>query len=419
MIWKCLCLGFLQGATCHTLIGLFGEENKKYFINSVLSTLFTFVLSFMIPTVYSLCLGHLIFIISNILLKKNFYISITTTLFVVLLEFIFIPLNHIMNEYSFGWEYILSIFLCFFLFMNYYVQNTNKIEKEWLQQVSILSLKQAIMIIFMIFIGILLNSFIGIALYQSTIIAHFIGLLFMILVFTFVYLLIYLFTYIYKYKQLEDSMNKWQKESRDYINVIRSQRHDFNFHVHAIVGLIENEEYEECRKYVTNVANEATHVNDIMPVHDAVVGSMLYNMRETARKKGTDITYDITYDMEHVVCNSFEINKILGNLIQNALDAMNGNEEKEAGIKVKIFKRRGNTVISVSNLFLGDKQNILRAFELNYSTKTKHEGIGLSMISKTVEKYGGRIYTEFDGDWVSFIVNIPNYVHFEEGKYEH
>ena len=211
-------------------------------------------------------------------------------------------------------------------------------------------------------------------------------------------------------EQLNAAMTQWQRESRDYMNTIRSQRHDFNLHLHAVSGLINSGEYEQCRQYVQKLVSDANDVNDIMPVSDAVVGSMLYNMREEARRRGSDIIYNITYDMESILCNGFECNKIIGNLLQNAIDALQSDEDKEYGIRLSIFKRGGNTVIISENRFSGDPDRIARVFEPGYSTKNGHEGIGLSMVLRTVERYGGRVYPEFEGDRIRFIVNIPNKV---------
>lgn len=209
---------------------------------------------------------------------------------------------------------------------------------------------------------------------------------------------------------LNNAMNQWQQEARDYMNTIRSQRHDFNLHLHAVSGLINSGEYEQCRQYVQKLVNDANDVNDIMPVSDAVVGSMLYNMREEARRRGSDIRYHITYDMEDILCNGFECNKIIGNLLQNAIDALQSDEDRVYGIRLSIFKRGGNTVIISENRFSGDPNRIARVFEPGYSTKKGHEGIGLSMVLRTVKRYGGRVYPEFEGEKIRFIVNVPNKV---------
>lgn len=214
---------------------------------------------------------------------------------------------------------------------------------------------------------------------------------------------------------LNRDLGQWQRESRDYMNTIRAQRHDFNLHLHAISGLISSGEYEQCRQYIQKLVSEAAAVNDIMPVSDAMVGSMLYNMREEARRRGSDIFYHITYDMDDILCNSFECNKIIGNLLQNAIDALQTPEDKAFGIRVSIFKRRGNTVITTENRFTGSFDAIARVFEPGYSTKKSHEGIGLSMVLRTVEQYGGRVYPEFEQDRLRFVVNIPNKVNLPGG----
>ena len=211
----------------------------------------------------------------------------------------------------------------------------------------------------------------------------------------------------------ERALLDWQRESREYMNTIRSQRHDFNLHVHALTGLMDSGDYEECRAYLHRMAAEAADVNDIMPVNDAVVGSMLYRMREKARSQGTDIIYRITYDMSDTLCSGFELNKIIGNLLQNAIDAVVTEEDKTYGIHMSLFRRRGNTVITVENRFVGDRSQIQRAFEVGYSTKKHHEGIGLSMVQRTLKLHGGRIYPEFEGDRLRFVVNIPNRIRLD------
>ncbi len=220
-------------------------------------------------------------------------------------------------------------------------------------------------------------------------------------------------------KDLNEDLNRWQEESKDYMNTIRSQRHDFNLHLHAISGLIQSGETVKCRAYIQKLVKDAGEINDIMPVSDAVVGSMLYNMRSEARRRGSDITYHITYDMEDILCNGFECNKIIGNLLQNAIDALQTPEDKQYGIRLSIFKRRGNTVIVSENRFTGDPDWIARVFEPGYSTKKNHEGIGLTMVLRTAKRYGGRVYPEFEQDKIRFVVNIPNRMHLSREGEEH
>ncbi len=208
---------------------------------------------------------------------------------------------------------------------------------------------------------------------------------------------------------------RWQSDATTFMNQIRSQRHDYNLHLHAISGLIAGGEYEKCREYADTLISEAADINDIMPVYDAAVGSMLYSLREEARSIGSDIYYDIRYDMQDIICSSYELNRIIGNLLRNSIDALQSEEDKKYGIRLNIFRRRGNTVIISENRFTGDPAEIAAVFELGYSTKKGHEGIGLPMVQKTVKRYGGRVYPEFGENTIRFVVNVPNRVTLQKG----
>jgi len=209
-------------------------------------------------------------------------------------------------------------------------------------------------------------------------------------------------------------MEKWQTEAREYMNTIRSQRHDFNYHLQAISGLVGSENYAECKTYVDQLVQDAVEVNEVMPIYDAVIGSMLLKMREQAKNKGTHVDYEIQYNMKDIILNGYECNKVIGNLIQNALDAIKTEEEKAYGVHVQIFKRRGNTVVNVSNLFTGDAEQLKHVFEYGFTTKKKHSGIGLPNTRRILKRYGGNIHLELKEPVVSFVVHIPNVFTLEE-----
>ena len=49
-------------------------------------------------------------------------------------------------------------------------------------------------------------------------------------------------------ERIEAMIDKqYQTELVNFMQIIRSQRHDFNFHMQAISGMIEGGRYQECR----------------------------------------------------------------------------------------------------------------------------------------------------------------------------
>lgn len=130
-------------------------------------------------------------------------------------------------------------------------------------------------------------------------------------------------------KQIEIFTDKqYQKEMTNFMEMIRSQRHDFNFHIQAISGMLRNEKYNECREYVDTMVKSTQSVNEVLPIYHPAVSAFLSNFREILLRKGIELKIQIYYDLKNTSCTVYEINKILGNLIQNAVDEVEDSKNR-------------------------------------------------------------------------------------------
>ena len=201
--------------------------------------------------------------------------------------------------------------------------------------------------------------------------------------------------------------SQYQKEILSYYNVIRSQRHDFNFHLNAIYALINDKNYLECKKYIEDIVEDAGYINELLPLHHPIIGAMLNTFKEIANQNGIEINYFIYDNLKSIPCSVYEMNKILGNLIQNAIDELKDKHKNNPKIDVNIFKERGSIIVKITNntdLKEDEAENI---FNAGYTTKRRHEGLGLPMVRKILHKYNGIIYFEIIDEEISFIVRIP------------
>lgn len=215
----------------------------------------------------------------------------------------------------------------------------------------------------------------------------------------------------HKHDRIQFFLDKqYQKELLSFYSIIRSQRHDFNFHLTAIYGLIRKSAFTACKEYVEKMVKDAFEINELLPLFHPSIAAMLSTFKELAAKRGVKIQFYIMDDLRTLPCSVYEMNKILGNLIQNALDEYEytGRGYKEDQIiEVEIKRERGNLVISVSNLALLTNDQLSNLFHIGYTTKPAHEGIGLPAIQKIIAKYNGVIYPETEEDLIRFIVRIP------------
>lgn len=199
---------------------------------------------------------------------------------------------------------------------------------------------------------------------------------------------------------------QYQRELLNFMQIIRSQRHDFNFHMQAISGMIEAGHFEDCRKYVGEMTKNANMMNDMLPLHDPAVSAILNSFREIALQKGIHLDVSIHNDLSRIPCSIYETNTIIGNLIQNALDKVEKHTENR-WINVLILKRSGAIIIKVTNPCSRSPEELKHIFRPGYSTKQSHEGIGLTTVVRLAERYHGSVHPEFEKGNLSLVVRIP------------
>ncbi|MDE6880929.1 MAG: GHKL domain-containing protein [Oscillospiraceae bacterium] len=209
---------------------------------------------------------------------------------------------------------------------------------------------------------------------------------------------------------------QYQAELMSFMQVIRSQRHDFNFHLQTLSGLIGRGAYGECQAYIDTMVRNAGKINDVLLIRSPALGAMLGTFLEIAQQKGIDLSLSIQNEMEHVPCTVYELNTIVGNLIQNALDEVEQHHLDALWVRVLLMKRGGNNVVRVTNPFGGDPDLLSRVLEPGFSTKKAHEGIGLTTVQRILTRHGGVVYPEFLDGAVSFIAQFPIAYQTEEKR---
>ena len=104
-----------------------------------------------------------------------------------------------------------------------------------------------------------------------------------------------------------------------------------------------------------------------------------------------------------------QLMRVITNLVKNSIQAIHENHLEEPKIEVRVYQDESFAIISVMDNGTGiTDENKAMVFEPKFTTKTSGMGLGLAMVKKIVETYGGEIsFKTIKGEGTTFIVKLP------------
>ena len=127
------------------------------------------------------------------------------------------------------------------------------------------------------------------------------------------------------------------------------------------------------------------------------------------RFNGTSVRAVIPDGMPAVMMDGQQIKRVLINLIDNALEAMSGQERKELTIGCELVRDRTMARLSIADNGHGiQPEDRERVFAPYFSTRKDGTGLGLAIASRIVADHGGYIGTEpMNPHGARFVVELP------------
>jgi len=198
------------------------------------------------------------------------------------------------------------------------------------------------------------------------------------------------------------------------VAALRARTHEFQNKLHVISGLIQLESYDEATKYITSISNKEHSYIAFLTEHinNTTISALLIGKASEADEK--QITFDIDDNSSlFYLPEIFDENAlvvILGNLIDNAFEAVEGLEPEHKKVEVSIQQDEKNILIQVKDWGIGIPAEIRdQIFKDGFSTKgTPGRGLGLMNIKKRVQTYEGTIELISNQNGSTFTVHLPS-----------
>lgn len=176
----------------------------------------------------------------------------------------------------------------------------------------------------------------------------------------------------YAYQNQIKIMNESQQK-------IRFLRHDFYRHINKLKLLSEENDIKSIRQYLNEMEDAVVIKKEYSKTGNEDVDSLLNYELSLADEFGAEIIYDVNLP-EKLNISSFDITIILGNLMDNAIEALRHSEKKL--LKVNIQFNKGIIRIDIEN-----------SYDPTYRKKNdgREHGIGLLSVENTLQKYHGKL----------------------------
>lgn len=198
----------------------------------------------------------------------------------------------------------------------------------------------------------------------------------------------------------------YHRELSGQLEERRKMTHDFRQQLHTISGLVEqlnhslagDTQLEELQKYVdTLTSHTVTHSNMIIGAfsQNTAVDVLLQYYYFCAKEH--NIHMDIRFYMpQQQILPDVELCTVLGNLLENAVDACKRMQDKnesvtEKSITISSHETDGQWFILVENTYDGIVLQKNNRYLSRKDTHSKRFGIGLESVKDIVEKYNGSL----------------------------
>ena len=203
-------------------------------------------------------------------------------------------------------------------------------------------------------------------------------------------------------------------EVRDYSEGLRSQTHEYANKLYLLSGLLQLERYQDAFEFIQKESTIHQHRNRILfnQIHDANVQAILLGKLGKASEKKIILEIDADSYVDslpsHIGVTDVVI--IIGNLIDNAFDAVAHLKEKKVTFSITGL---GNDIImEVTDNGIGIPEDLLDTlFSSGYSSKGEDRGYGLFNVKRIVDSLGGTIEVSIERNERSiFTVYLPKKV---------
>lgn len=191
-------------------------------------------------------------------------------------------------------------------------------------------------------------------------------------------------------KKLE-SAEEYNKTLHILHDSVRGFKHDFDNIVTTIGGYIKTNDMDGLKSYYSQLEEDCTKVNNLYVLDPDIINNPgVYNLitakYNEALEKGIKVNITVLLDLNDLHMKIYEFARILGILLDNAIEAASECDEKILNIVFRNESKNNRNIILIENTYKDKDVDIEQIFNKGVSGKQNHTGLGLWEIRQILKK---------------------------------
>lgn len=191
-------------------------------------------------------------------------------------------------------------------------------------------------------------------------------------------------------KKLE-SAEEYNKTLHILHDSVRGFKHDFDNIVTTIGGYIKTNDMDGLKSYYSQLEEDCSKVNNLYVLDPDIINNPgIYNLitakYNEALEKGIKVNLTVLLDLNDLHMKIYEFARILGILLDNAIESASECDEKILNIVFRNESKNNRNIILIENTYKNKDVDIEQIFNKGVSGKQNHTGLGLWEIRQILKK---------------------------------
>lgn len=172
---------------------------------------------------------------------------------------------------------------------------------------------------------------------------------------------------------------------------VKGFKHDFDSIVSSLNGYIEQNDMNGLKQYFSEVKKDCKIADDLALINPRTINnpgiySLLNNEYAKASALGINFELEFFLNLNELEINIYFFSRILGVLLDNAIEAAENSKEKF--VKISFIRENINSraIITIENSYDNKNINIDNIFKKGITSKEGHAGLGLWEVKRYVNK---------------------------------